>query len=84
MNNATKTETTRTVAFTGTAFGGARERLSVALDADGGVRVFDEIAGHYTRAHALSEQDIAAARLAPCEHYWSCGCGCTRDSGPIR
>ena len=35
---------------------------SAAVDSDGTVRVWDDVAGHYTRCHILSERSQVRAR----------------------
>jgi hypothetical protein len=44
------TFTTRARFFTGHSI----ETLQVMVDSDGSIRVWDSVAGHYTRCHALT------------------------------
>jgi hypothetical protein len=38
------------------------ETLSVCVDDDGTVRVYDSVAGHYTTLHSLSAQAVGRAK----------------------
>ncbi len=44
------------------AFNGALATHRCILDADGTVRVYDPVAGHYTRCHSMPPRDQARAR----------------------
>lgn len=44
------------------AFSTERGTYAAIVDADGAVRVYDSVAGHYTRNHSLSPRRIARAR----------------------
>ncbi len=44
------------------AFSTERGTYRAQVDADGAVRVWDSVAGHYTRNHSLSPRRIARAR----------------------
>jgi hypothetical protein len=50
------------ITMRGRAFGGRLETLRITVDADGSVRVWDDIAGHYTRRHSLSVRSQTRAR----------------------
>lgn len=60
------TETTdRVVTIRARAFSGDRIRdHRCTVDADGTVRVWDEVAGHYTTCHSLTRGALARARKA--------------------
>ncbi len=64
---APKTLTVRCRPFTGTRVAAHKVRV----ETDGSVTVWDEVAGHYTRCHVLSEptcrriRRLAAARRVP-------------------
>jgi hypothetical protein len=45
------------------AFGGRLETLRAFADADGGVWVFDSVAGHYTSCHGLGASAVRRVRL---------------------
>lgn len=46
------------------AFNGVLGRHKCIVEADGAVMVYDSIAGHYTRRHTLSAQDLGRIRAA--------------------
>jgi hypothetical protein len=46
------------------AFGGRLEQIRVMVDPTGTVRVYDDVAGHYTTCHSLSTRDLSRARKA--------------------
>jgi len=51
------------ITMTTKAFSTERKgQYSIAVDADGTVKVYDSIAGHYTTCHAMTERSMAAAR----------------------
>jgi hypothetical protein len=58
MNNQNKTIQVRAKAFSGRGV----ETISVSIDSDGTVRVYDSIAGHYTVCHSLSRSAQARIR----------------------
>lgn len=51
MSTKEKTITTRAKAFTG----GKVQPIRCMVDADGTVRVYDDVAGYYTTVHSLSQ-----------------------------
>ena len=53
-----KTIITRARAFTGSGI----QTVRCSIDADGVVRVYDSVAGHYTACHALSASAIRRIR----------------------
>jgi len=53
-----KTITMMTKAFSAEA----RSTYRIAVDEDGTVRVWDSVAGHYTRLHGMTARSMAAAR----------------------
>lgn len=46
------------------AFAGVLWTHKCSIDDDGTVRVYDRVAGHYTRRHTLSAQDLGRIRAA--------------------
>ena len=46
------------------AFQGILETVRCSVEADGTVRVYDDVAGHYTRCHSLSARDLGRVRAA--------------------
>lgn len=52
-----------TVTIRARAFGGRLETIKAQIDG-ATVRVYDEVAGHYTTCHSLSERDIGRIRAA--------------------
>jgi hypothetical protein len=58
MSNQNKTIQVRAKAFSDRGV----EKISVSIDSDGTVRVYDSIAGHYTVCHSLSRSAQARIR----------------------
>lgn len=56
MTTATKTITVRN------AFSAERGTYRAIVDTDGTVRVWDSVAGYYTRCHALTPGQVRSAR----------------------
>jgi hypothetical protein len=56
MTTVTKTITVRN------AFSTESGTYRAIVDADGTVRVWDDVAGHYTRCHALTAGQVRSAR----------------------
>jgi hypothetical protein len=56
------TTTEKIVKVRARAFGGKLENIRCMVDADGAVRVYDSVAGHYTLVHSLSKSAIARIR----------------------
>jgi hypothetical protein len=54
--------TTATTITVRNAFSSERGTYRAIVDADGAVRVWDSVAGHYTRCHTLTAGQIRSAR----------------------
>lgn len=64
----TKTyDSNKSITIRGRAFQGRLESLRCMVDEDGTVRVYDNVAGHYTTCHSLPERTQARVRKLAAE-----------------
>lgn len=56
------TKTEKSITVRAKAFAGRMETVRCIVDANGTVRVYDSVAGHYTTCHSLSDSAIRRIR----------------------